>query len=46
MLCKPAAVASAINDFFLKKVKDIISGFPHVRTDLLAKLWERMAAQS
>ena len=41
---KPAAVASAINGFFIKKVKDIISGIPRVDTDPLAKLRERMAS--
>ena len=45
MLNKPAAVASAIDGFFIKKVKDIISGIPRVDTDPLAKLRERMAAR-
>jgi hypothetical protein len=45
MLSKPAAVASAINGFFIKKVKDIISGIPRVDTDPLTKLRERMAAR-
>ena len=38
MMNKPAAVASAINSFFIKKVKDIISGIPRVDTDPLTKL--------
>ena len=45
MLTKPAAVASAINNFFIKKVKNIIGGIPHVDMDPLAKLQERMAAR-
>ena len=45
MLTKPAAVASAINNFFIKKVKNIIDGIPHVDMDPLAKLRERMAAR-
>ena len=45
MMNKPAAVASAINSFFIKKVKDIISGIPRVDTDPLTKLRERMAAR-
>ena len=45
MLTKPAAVASAINTFFVKKVKSIIAGIPRVDMDPLAKLRERMAAR-
>ena len=45
MLTKPAAVASAINGFFIKKVRDIISGIPKVNTDPLTKLRERMATR-
>jgi hypothetical protein len=45
MLTKPAAVASAINSFFITKVKGIISGIPQVDCDPLAKLRERMAAR-
>ena len=45
MLTKPAAMASAINNFFIKKVKNIIGGIPNVDMDPLAKLRERMAAR-
>ena len=38
MLNKPAAVAGAINGFFIKKVKDIIKNIPQVQADPLAKL--------
>ena len=44
MLSKLAAVVSAINSFFIKKVKDIISEIPRVDTNQL-KLRERMTAQ-
>ena len=43
---KPAAVTLSINSFFIKKVKDIISGIPQVDTDPLTKMQERMAARS
>ena len=46
MLNKPAAVAAATNDFFIKKVKNIIAGIPRVDTDPLSKLRERMATRS
>ena len=39
-LSKPVAVACAINSFFIKNLKDIISGIPQVDTDPLAKLRE------
>ena len=45
MLSKPPALASAINSFFIKKVKDIISEIPRVDTNPLKKLRERMTAQ-
>ena len=38
-------LSSAIKGFFIKKVKDIISGIPQVYTDPLAKLRERMAVR-
>ena len=42
MLCKPAALAGAMNHFFIKKVKNIIRNIPHVNIDPLVKLRERM----
>ena len=44
-MSKPAAVACAINSFFIKKLKDIISGIPRVDTDPLAKLREWKSAR-
>jgi hypothetical protein len=45
MVTKPAAVAAAMNTFFIKKVKTIIAGIPQTNVDPLAKLRERMAAR-
>ena len=42
MLMKPAAVAGAINSFFVKKIKDIFRNIPQVNIDPLSKLRERM----
>ena len=39
-MSKPVAVACPINSFFIKNLKDIISGIPQVDTDPLAKLRE------
>ena len=38
MINKPAAVAGAINSFFIKKIKTIIANIPPVAMDPLAKL--------
>ena len=46
MLTRPAAVAGAINGFFIKKVKDIIRNVPHVNADPLEKLRERMSGRT
>ena len=46
MLTRPAAVAGAINGFFIKKVKDIIRNIPHVDADPLEKLRERMTGRT
>jgi hypothetical protein len=45
MLSKSVAVASDINNYFIKKVKDIISGIPRVNMDPLTKLREQMVAR-
>ena len=42
MLNKPAAIAGAINGFFIKKIKTIIANVPPVLIDPKAKLRERM----
>ena len=42
MLTKPAAIAGAINSYFIKKVKTIINNIPHIDIDPLVKLKERM----
>ena len=45
MLNKPAAVAGAMNSFFVKKIKNIIREIPKVNMDPLKKLRERMSAK-
>ena len=46
MLNKAAAIAGAINGFFIKKIKIIIANIPPVAIDPLAKLRERMRNRS
>ena len=46
MLEKPAAVAGAINTFFIKKIKNIIKNIPQVDADPVAKLRERMTSRT
>ena len=45
ILNKPAAVAGAINSFFIKKIRNIMNNIPHVDSDPLTKLKERMKSR-